>query len=455
VLNLRYIRVKPFDTTTTVGRERERYRLAGLAVITSLVNRVLSASIMILAVRLTAPYLGEERFGLWMTIASFAIMLNFLDVGAGNALANRVAHAVVKNDSAYLRQVISGGLGVLGLISCVICLVLTILVGIMPWHILLKSSQAVMIHQEMMVTLYWFAGLLGAHVFSASLFKVFLALQKLHKAHILSLYGHISSMLMVIGSAYYQLGVPELLISAMFGPVLTLFVLLFVLYRHEYFSWKNIWSAVQGEYKHLLHAGSGFMLIQMGMIIAWGLDSLLISSTLGVAAVASFSVIQRIYQVAAQPIAMINGPLWPAYADANIRCEKIFIKKTLLRSLKYTFLYLSVISILVVWNGLYLVDLLTANTVQVGYMAILAFGLWTIVEGMGNAFQVFLGGCNLIRQQVYFFVSLCLIAFPLKLYFLNTFGVAAMLLVFSVAYLLIFGFWYGVIFRKDVAQKLY
>ena len=111
MLIFRYIRLRPFDTTTAVGRERERYRLASLAVITSLVNRVISASIMILAVRLTAPYLGEERFGLWMTIASFAIMLNFLDVGVGNALANRVAYAAVKNDSAYLRQVISGGLG--------------------------------------------------------------------------------------------------------------------------------------------------------------------------------------------------------------------------------------------------------------------------------------------------------------------------------------------------------
>ena len=104
MLNIKYIRCTPFDVTTHQGMEDERYRLANLAAIANIISRIFSAGSMILAIRLSAPYLGEERFGIWMTIVSFITMLTFLDMGAGNALTNKVAHAAVKKNPQHLKK---------------------------------------------------------------------------------------------------------------------------------------------------------------------------------------------------------------------------------------------------------------------------------------------------------------------------------------------------------------
>ena len=76
-----YLRLIPFDTSSEQGRSDERHRLAALTVMANILSRGLGMIAMIFTVKLTVPYLGAERFGVWMTIASFAGMLSFMDLG--------------------------------------------------------------------------------------------------------------------------------------------------------------------------------------------------------------------------------------------------------------------------------------------------------------------------------------------------------------------------------------
>ena len=228
MLNIKHIRLTPFDVTTPQGMEDERYRLANLAAIANIISRVFSAGIMILAVRLSVPYLGEERFGIWMTIASFVTMLTFLDMGAGNALANKVSNAVVKDDLKHLQKTISGGLGVLFIIACGVYISLNIIVIISPWDVLLKTSNTTDIQQEILTTLYCFVFLYSFHIFSTSTLKVFSGLQKLYQAHVLSVIGYSVSLIMIIITTQNQLGLPMLLTSAMSGPLITGLILLHI-----------------------------------------------------------------------------------------------------------------------------------------------------------------------------------------------------------------------------------
>jgi len=113
----KFLTLRPFDVTTEQGRSDERYRLAILSMGANVLSRGVAVVVMVLSVSLTLPYLGAERFGIWMTIASFAGMLSFLDLGVGNALANKVAHAAIHADQHSLRSLISGGLGFLFLLE--------------------------------------------------------------------------------------------------------------------------------------------------------------------------------------------------------------------------------------------------------------------------------------------------------------------------------------------------
>src|SRR6202051_1000346 len=70
-----------------------------------------------LTIPLTVHYLGNERFGLWMTISSVFAMANFADFGIGNGVLNTVADAFGKNDFDRIRAAISSGFAVLGAVG--------------------------------------------------------------------------------------------------------------------------------------------------------------------------------------------------------------------------------------------------------------------------------------------------------------------------------------------------
>ena len=96
----KYLRLRPFDQSTESGRNSERYRLALWSVIANVGSKGIAMAVMVLSVSMTLPYLGAERFGVWMTIASLVGMLVFLDLGVGNALINTVVAAAAKAQAA-------------------------------------------------------------------------------------------------------------------------------------------------------------------------------------------------------------------------------------------------------------------------------------------------------------------------------------------------------------------
>ena len=169
----RYLRLEgPFDVKTEQGRADERYRLAALSVVASIASRVVSVVLTLLSVSLTLPYLGVERFGIWMTVASFAAMLTFLDLGVGNALTNRVTHRATEDNPASLRQTISGGLAFLALIGLGMGLLLWLIALYLPWASVMKLEQAELLSETRQAAMT-FAVLFGLSIFTGGI-SVFL-----------------------------------------------------------------------------------------------------------------------------------------------------------------------------------------------------------------------------------------------------------------------------------------
>ena len=57
----------------------------------SVAAKGLTGVISLLSIPLTLGYLGADRFGLWMTIASLQAIFAFADFGLGNGVLNTVA----------------------------------------------------------------------------------------------------------------------------------------------------------------------------------------------------------------------------------------------------------------------------------------------------------------------------------------------------------------------------
>jgi len=448
----RYLRLIPFDASTEQGRSDERYRLAVLTMAANVLSRGVAMVVMLLTVSLTIPYLGAERFGVWMTIASFAGMLSFLDLGVGNALTNKVSQAAADNDPHALKRTISGGLGFLFILACAIGLILFGLTSVLPWNKIIKVKDLA-VSTEVLNTVAVFSVLFGFSLFSNGIQRIFAGLQRAFEAHFVSLIGSCLSLLFLTIATSQQAGIPYLLAATLGVQSLSNLGLLILLTKRRQFTLRHIVAHTRLEAHHLLHVGGLFFILQIGTMVGWGADSLIIASTLGATQVATFAIAQRLFQFVTQPMSIMNAPLWGAYADANSRGEKSFIKKTLINSVFSTGIYSVVAFIFLLLYGEYLVKVWTGNSIELSFYFLAAYGIWAVFDAISNSFAMFLNGCNIVRPQVLGILSLTAISIPVKIFTIKYYGLTSMLTAFIIISCANIIFWYGFIFRKEILSK--
>lgn len=449
----KYLRLTPFDTTTEQGRSDERYRLAAITVVANVISRGLAMLVMVLTVNLTVPYLGAERFGVWMTIASFVGMLTFLDLGVGNALTNKVAHAAAQDNLESLSCTISGGLGFLFLLGCGMSLVLIGLASILPWEHLIKVGDP-FLYGEIRQSAMLFGALFGLHIFANGVQRIFAGLQRAFEGHLVSAAGSIITLTLLWIVVQKESGIPLLLAVTMGVQSIASLLLLLALIKRRQLKFLRFFSNIRDESHHLIRVGGLFFVLQIGVMVGWAADSLIISSSLGAEQVAVFAIVQRLFQLATQPMSMLNAPLWGAYADAHARGEKQFIRKTLKKSLITTFSYALIVSIVIVSFGESIIRVWTGNLILIPYILLIAYGCWAILEVTGNSLAMFLNGCGIVKQQVITVLVFSTVSIAVKFYMVTTYGLEGMIIGAVVTYLIITSSAYGWFFRKKLLSTM-
>jgi O-antigen/teichoic acid export membrane protein len=448
-----YLRIKPFDTATQEGRTQERYRRAAWSTITNLLNKGLAMAVMLLSVNWTISYLGAERFGIWMTIASFAGMLTFLDLGVGNALVNHIAENAAQEKPAELEKSISGGLGFLGLIGVTVTVLLLLLAALLPWAALIKVADPQLVFETRRAALL-FALLFGFYLFTSGIQRVFWGLQRAFEGHFVGAIGSLLAIMALWVAAKSKADVTILLAATLGIQSLAGFPLLLLLFLRKQISIKEIKTSTSLEGSKLLRAGSLFLVLQIGTMIGWGADSLIISGTLGATSVVVYAVTQKLFQFVTQPLATVNAPLWSAYSDARARGDRQFIRQTLWHSMVLTLTVATVSVFLISIFSEWLIFTWTDGTIKVPRSFIYTFAVLVIFESCGNAFAMFLNGMQIVRQQVIVVILFCFLTLPLKIIGIHYLGEIVIPLTTLIVYSLIHVYFYGFLFRHYIKSLI-
>jgi O-antigen/teichoic acid export membrane protein len=449
----KYARLRQFDVSTEAGRSDERYRLALWSIAASVFSKGLALLVMLLSVSWTLPYLGAERFGVWMTIASFVGMLIFLDLGIGNALTNHVADAAATADPGSLASRISGGLGLVFIVGVLASSLLSALVAVLPWARIIKVQDP-LVQNEIKDALYLFSILFGLSLFNNGVQRVFAGLQRSFEAHLASAIGSLLSILTLSQAAANQAGVAALLLATLGWQSASSLILLYLLIKRGQLQLRGIGAAIHAGKTPLLKTGGLFFVLQIGTMVGWGADSVIVSSTLGAAQVAMYSVVQRLFQLVSVPLAMVNAPLWSAYANADACNDRQFIRTTLKKNI-YTTVAAAILGCAILLGaGQMLVVWWTKSAIAVPMSLLAVFAVWTVCESMGNALAMMLNGCGIVREQVVTVVVLTVLALPAKLLFVNLLGVQGMIAVYIFLYCAAVLIFYGFVFRSNLMAKL-
>jgi O-antigen/teichoic acid export membrane protein len=451
-----YLTFSPFDTRTEVGRAKERTRRA---IITAITNAGELTSAMILAlmsVLVALPYLGTERFGIWMTVASFTAALSFLDFGIGNALITRIAAAAASERPSETVQAVTGGLGLMFLVGCLSSLMLALTALKLPWDQVVPSlSTNYTLLAEIRQTGTIFGVSFGVYLFSAAIKKVYLGLQLAYIGHATSIIFNCLAFVFLIFAAGQRASVPVLLAITFALPSIGPLALLQPLrVKYRFLQPPLLISAVVREAGGLARVGGMFAVIQFGVLIHTASEMPLIAFFVGPTAVALYSVSQRFYQYCLLPIRLLSGALWGGYADAYTRGDRHFLGKALKKQTALACLFVSLLVFPLAFTQNVLVRLWTSGSINVPTNLTVVLAAWATLDAVTIPLAIFMNGCGKLRPQVAASIFLLFTQFPAKVFALATYGLTAMVIMsvcFQALAVLLFFF---VIYREDIFEPL-
>ena len=78
-------------------------------IIYSFLLKILSIGLSFILLPLTVHYLTEVEYGIWVTLFTVMNWVNFLDMGLGLGLRNKLAEAVSRNNLSEIKTYLSTG----------------------------------------------------------------------------------------------------------------------------------------------------------------------------------------------------------------------------------------------------------------------------------------------------------------------------------------------------------
>lgn len=433
----------------------KRLRLVILGAGANLVSTVLSFMVFFISVPLTVSYLGPERFGVWMAIASLASMLGFMDFGVGNGLVSQVAARNVQTNKQQLQDTISSGLVTLSVIGALGGMLMCLLNTLFPLVQILnvESTQAKQDARDLVLVFILFFSI---NIPLNGIYKIMLGLQRNWLVHTIKSCASLLSLILIVTLAHQEAD-PAWLLLATFGVQVTAAALLIpYFFRQKFISATSLmnWRNHRAEYKALLNVGGLFLVLQLGVMCGWGADALLISSLASVSAVAQFAVVHRLYQFVSVPITIINTPMWGAYADAYAHEDYAFIARNLKRSMALSLGVSSIFSVTLYLASDLIFALWLKDELIISQHLILGFTVWKILESVGHSLSMALNGMHIIKPQVVSVMMLCAIVLPLKFIYTPHYGGNAVIWSTVLAYSLSTLLFYLIYFRRQIGSHL-
>lgn len=432
---LKLIRLKPFDCSTEEGRSNERYRRVALTALVSAAAKAVSMLTVLISVPLTLHYLGPERYGMWMTISSIIMVLGFADLGMGNGLLNAISDARGRNDQEDIIRSVSSTFFMLGFLAILLGTVFTITYKYIPWIQIFKiSSPKAVLEAGPAAAIF-----IGCFLLSMPLGlvqRIQLGYQEGYYAGYWTAFGSVLGLLLVLLVIYFQADLPWLVLAMSGSQVLALLLNNIQLLSRRPFLYPTVHKASYSTGIKIVRTGLLFFVLQIAVAIAFASDNIVIAQVLGPEAVTQYSVPAKLYSVFTMAFGMILSPLWPAYGEAIARGDTVWIRKTLIKSLRFGIFFTGIGALFLTIFGVKIIYLWTGPQITPSFSLLMGLGIWVIIAACGASLGTFLNGANIIRFQAIISIIMASCAIGLKILLAKSIGVSGIIWATVIAYTL-------------------
>lgn len=394
----------------------EKSKIIKKGVSLGIVFKFFSMLITFLIVPILIEYLGNDNYGLWITVFSLIGIVNYADGGIINGLKTKLSEAISRKDVTLSKQFISTAYYSIFFISIILLLVGIVLIYFLDLATLINTTvDEKEIKQIFFITLFF-----TTVNFALSLYKsILFATQKSYAVE-LSVFFNQGLIFVFINIAMLMIPANILIIALIYGVSNTIASLLFTIsffYRNpKYIPNPKMFN--RQRLNETLGLSLGFFVIQLCMIVIFTTDKIIINNILGPSEVTRYDVVMKLFLAIIAFCLISLDPFWALFSDAFQKKQYKWIKLTLKR-LNIAFAAFIILLIPFVMLSKKIISFWLEEKVSVDNSLILLIAFFAIVRVYGAIYMSFLNGIGKIKLQLKLYVIGSLINIPLSIILVN------------------------------------
>lgn len=394
----------------------------------------------LLLVPLTLNYVNKELYGIWLTLSSIILWLNFFDIGFTLGLKNKLAESLAVKDYVSGKHLVSTTYYMMIIIFLPICVFMLFITPFLNWSSILNVSPVY--NSDIIKVLYILIVSVFFQMFFNVLGAVVSAYQKVAFSSLFIMLGQVLSLLFVyILTLVAPPSLIGLAIAISVSPIIILSTFSIYLYKNRFKDVSPSYKFVDRKrIKELFGMGIKFFIIQVQVIILYQSTNIIISNIAGPEAVTEYNIAYKYLGVAAMLYNIILMPLWPAFTDAYTLKDYQWMRN-IYKKMCYVYIGVVIgISILVLISP-YVYQIWIGKDANISTSMTVIISLFIIINSW-DSLQVFMiNGIGAVKLQSYVVVIGLLFHIPLAFYFgskIGAKGVILSMICINIIYSLIF-----------------
>jgi len=397
------LKLRSLGEATSEDRGRERFRRALLFILAAVLGKGIAMISILVSVPLTLHLLGEERYGLWMTISSLLILLSFTDLGLGIGLMNSIAHASGKDEEDAVKCYVSVAFFMLLGIACLVLLVLSAAYPFVPWANLLEVTSP-RARAEAGPAIYIFITCIAMGLPLSVVQRVQLGYQKGSVSNLWTSLGSIFGLVGLLVAVRLRAGLPTIVLVTTGLPLLAHLGNSLVYFGLQRPDLRPRWSRIQpNEAKRLIRLGGEFFILNLCFLASYSIDNILVAKTLGIESVASYSVCVKYFGLGLAVIHLAIASLWAAYGEAFARGDWAWLQSTFWRSILASLSVAGLFTLTLLVVSSKALPLWVGTEYSPSLSLLCGVGAWGVIDMVRVASSTFLNAINVVRFQIVLF----------------------------------------------------
>jgi O-antigen/teichoic acid export membrane protein len=390
----------------------------------TLVSRSITLGAGLISIPLTARYLGNERFAIWLILSSFLSWASIVDLGLASSLTNILASADSKDDRKSAQNAISNTFYLLIILSFFAAIICIFSFPLISWQKVVNVNSNLAIAETPSA---------AAITMILIILRLVLSIPKqtygaYQEGYIYQIWSTLGSVLGIVGLwiAVNNHGNIAALIATFFGlPLLGDLCAMIYLFKYsrpwlspvlEQFSWLSS--------KKLLTTGSQIWIAQISGIIIFQTDIIIVSQFFGAATVATYGTLLKLFAVIGMIQSAFISPLWPAYCESLSTGDIQWVETTYRRSVYTSVLWTALTGITLALFTPHILSSWIGQHQSLGNVTLLALLCRTILLSIDQCLAVLGNGLGLFKFESILAPVFALVNLLLALTLIHVIGIS-------------------------------